>query len=59
MLRFIKAVSDTGFGMINAVYHDKHFDFYRGYISGEARLPSSVNETDSCLRMALAHKSCR
>ena len=26
---FIKAISDTGFDMINAVYHDKHLIFIR------------------------------
>ena len=46
MLKFIKVVSDTVFNMINAfiVDHDKPFDFYRGYISGEARLPPSGSE---------------
>ena len=53
---FIKAVSDTVFGMINAVYHDKPFDSYRGYVLKEARLPSSdtVNEADSYLLMRCA-----
>ena len=43
-LIFIKAVSDTIFDMITAAYHDKPFYFYRGYVSGEARLPSSGSE---------------
>ena len=45
MFTFIKAVSDTVLDMINVVYHAwKSFDFYRGYLSGEARLPSSGSE---------------
>ena len=38
-LWFIKAVSDTVFDMINAV--SQAFDFDQGYVSREARLPSS------------------
>ena len=41
---FIKAVSGTVFDMINAVYHDMPLIFYRGYVSGEANLPSSGSE---------------
>ena len=44
MLEFIKAVSDTVFGMINASYYGKAFDIYQSYVSGKARLPSSSSD---------------
>ena len=46
MFTFIKVDSDTVFEMINAAYCLlwQAFDIYRGYVSGEARLPSSDSE---------------
>ena len=38
-VKFTKAVSDTVFDMMNAVYRQA-FDVYLGYVSGEACLPS-------------------
>ena len=47
--KFIKAVSDTVFYMINAVYHDKPLWFFRGCVAGETRLASSGNERNQFL----------
>ena len=44
MFMFIKAVSDTVFDMINAVYRDKLLGLQQGYVLGEACLLSSGSE---------------
>ena len=38
MFKFIKAVSDTVFDMVNAVYHDKHLIFIRAIRLSLSRL---------------------